>query len=120
LLGPLPLVPLVPPGLARRLETVVANETVIGCSNIGDLDPAVNRPDGTDAESMSIRMTEHLSRAELRRAGGAFFPVVSGRVAGALFISIGYTNAEATTTRDDLVAAVRGTLDEFGVSAAVR
>lgn len=120
LLGPLPLVVLVPPALARRLETAVARETVIGCSNVGDLDPVVNRPDGTDAASLSLRMFEHLTRAELRRGGGVFFPVVSGRVAGSLFISVGHTNAEATTTRDDLLSAVRRTLDDFGLQGTVR
>lgn len=120
LLGPVALVPLVPTALARRLETMVVRERVIGCSNVGELDPRVNRPDGTDAASMSIRMYEQLTRAELRRNGGAFFPVVSGRVAGALFISVGYTDAGAGTTRDDLFAAVRHTLDEFGLSGTVR
>ncbi len=120
LLGPLPLVPLVPRALARRLETLVADETVIGCSNIGDLDPAANRPDGTDAARMSIRMSEHVSRAELRRSGGVFFPVVSGRVNGAIFISVGFTDAAAATTREQLVAVVRRTLGEFGVSGTIR
>lgn len=120
LLGPLPLVPLVPRALARRLETVVANDAVIGCSNIGDLDPAVNRPDGTDAAAMSIRMCEHLTRAELRRSGGVFFPVVSGRINGALFLSIGFTDAEASVTREDLAAAVRRTLGEFGIPGTIR
>lgn len=120
LLGPLPLVPLVPRAVARRLGTVVADGTVIGCSNIGELDPVVNRPDGTDAAYMSIRMSEHLSRADLRRSGGVFFPVVSGRVNGAIFISVGFTDADAATTREELVAVVRRTLGDFGMVGTIR
>ena len=120
LLGPLPLVPLVPRALARRLETVVAGGPVIGCSNIGELDPVSNRPDGTDAVSMSIRMDEHLSRAELRRCGGVFFPVVSGRVNGSLFMSVGITDADATMTRERLAEVVEQTLGEFGLPGRIR
>lgn len=119
LLGPLPLIPLVPRAVARRVETAVSSEAVIGCSNIGEFNPMVNRPDGTDAVSMSIRMTEHLSRAELRRTGGAFFPVVSGRVNGALFMSVGFTDADVTMTRDRLADTARRTLGEFGLVGEV-
>ena len=105
--------------MARRVETAVSAEAVIGCSNIGEFDPVANRPDGTDAVSMSIRMTEHLSRADLRRTGGVFFPVVSGRVNGALFMSVGFTDADATMTRDRLAETVRRTLGEFGLAGEV-
>ena len=119
LLGPMPLVPLVPRALARKMHAAVADSTVVGCSNIGELDPAVNRPDGTDATHMSIRMAEHISRAELSRSNGAFFPGVSGRVNGELFVSIGFTDAGATMTRERLADVVRTTLAEFGLSGTV-
>lgn len=120
LLGPLPLTPLVPRALFRRLATVVADGTVIGCSNLGVLDPAANRPDGTDAVSMSARLRESLTRAELRRSGGVFFPVGCGRVNGSVFLTVGFTDADATTTREQLADAVRRTLDEFGLPGTIR
>ena len=117
LFAPLPLVTLTPKALARKLEQTVVPTGVVGSSNLGQLDPAVNRPDGTEAEFLAVRLTEALTMADLHRAGGAFFPLVSGRVGARLFMSAGYTNAEATTTRAELFEAVRATLGEFGMSA---
>ncbi|MGI9125828.1 MAG: hypothetical protein ACR2JM_13910, partial [Mycobacterium sp.] len=119
LLGPLPMTPLVPKALARRLEGVVGGEAVIGCSAIGEVDPAANRPDGTDADQFAIRMCEKISRAHLRRFGGTFFPVVSGRVRGTLFLSISYSNAEGTTTRDELARVVDDVLTDFGLTGTI-
>jgi hypothetical protein len=117
LFAPLPLVPLTPRAVARKLEQTVVPGGVIGSSNLGELDPAVNRPDGTEADLFAVRMTEALTVADLQRAGGAFFPVVSGRVAGKVFLSVGYLNREATTARAQVFDAVRGALGDFGLSA---
>lgn len=119
LLGPLPLTPLIPRILARRIESMVADE-VIGCSNIGELDPAALRPDGTDAVAMSMRLTENLTRTDLRITGGVFFGVLTGRAAGALAMGIGFTDSAAATTRDEVVAVVQRTLDDFGLSGTIR
>ena len=48
-----------------------------------------------------------------------YFPVVTGRVNGRIFISIGYTNAEASTTRAELAQSVRETLADFCLSGTV-
>jgi len=119
LLTPLPLVPLVPKAVARRLEGMIISTGVIGSSNLGQFDPAANRPDGTDADLFAVRMAETLTRADVRRTGGSFFPVVTGRVNGQIFISIGYTNAEDTTTRADVTKWVRETLEDFGLTARI-
>ncbi len=119
LFAPLPLVPLTPKALARKLEQTVVPGGVVGSSNLGALDPVVNRPDGTEAEFLAVRLTEKLTLADLRRTGGAFFPVLSGRVGGKLFFSVGYTNRDATTTRAELFDAVRGTLGDFGLTGAL-
>lgn len=119
LLTPLPLVPLVPRAVARRLEGMVIRNGVVGSSNLGELDPAANRPDGTDAEFFAVRMSENLTGADIRRTGGSFFPIVTGRVNGKIFMSIGYTNAEGTTTRDELIQCVGDTLADFQLSGAV-
>ena len=119
LLTPLPLVPVVPRAAARRLEGMVIKAGVIGSSNLGEVAPNANRPDGTDADFFSVRMAENLSTADIRRTGGMFFPVVTGRVRGRIFISIGYTNADDTTTRDELAQHVRETLADFQLSGIV-
>ena len=119
LLAPLPLVPLIPKAVARRLEGVIISTGVIGSSNLGEFDPAVNRPDGTDADYFAVRLAENLTLSDIRRSGGSFFPVVTGRVNGKIFVSIGYTNADNTTTREQVIERVQRTLDDFALTAHI-
>jgi hypothetical protein len=60
LLTLLPLTPLMPKRLARRLAGMALStaDLPIGCSNIGDVDAAINRPDGTDADYISMRLID--------------------------------------------------------------
>ena len=118
LLAPLPLTPLIPRVLARRLESMVVGTAVIGCSNLVEIDPAVNRPDGTDADYFAIRMFEHSDWAYPRRAI-AFPPVVSGRIGGRVFLSVGYAEADGTTTTTELKETVRGALADFGLTGFI-
>lgn len=118
LLAPLPLTPLVPKVVARRLEGLVVSSAVIGCSNLGDLDPAVNRPDGNDADLFAVRLAERITRTQARRSGGVFFPLASGRLAGTIFINVGYCDADGSTTREELSALVRDALDDMGLSGS--
>ena len=119
LLAPLPLVPLTPRSVARKLEETVIRNGVVGSSNLGELDPAVNRPDGSDADLFAVRTFEPLTLTDLQRSGGAFLPVLSGRVHGMLFLSVGYTNRDGSISRADILNAVRRTLDEFDLAALV-
>ena len=119
LLGPLPLVPVLPKAVARRVEGMVVGGRLIGSSNLGLLDPAVNRPDGTDADWFVVRMCERIDRAHLRRNGGVFFPVVSARVGEQLSINVGYTNIDGSTTTNQLLDMVRGALGDFGLSGHI-
>jgi len=119
LLAALPLTPLVPRSAARRVEGLVLKSKVLGSSHVGDLDPAANRPDGTDADSFSARMAEHITSDHLRRVGGIFFPLVAGRVHGEVWISIGFCNADGTTTREQLKEVAYGALADFGMTGTV-
>ena len=119
LVGPLPLVPVVPKAVARRFEGLVVGGRLIGSSNLGLLDPAVNCPDGTDADYFYVRLREQIDRAHLRRHRGVFFPVLSARVKGQVSISVGHTNAAGSTTTGQLSDAVRGALGDFGLSGHV-
>ena len=119
LLAPLPLTPLVPRGAARRLEGLVRGDRVVGSSNVADMDPMANRPDGTDAEWFAARMCERLTGADLRRSDGVFFPLVGGRINGRVYISVGYANAEGSNTRAELIETVERTLRDLGLSGTV-
>ena len=119
LLAALPLTPLVPKRAARRVEGLVLKSRVLGSSHVGDLDPAANRPDGTDADSFSARMAEHITSEHLRRVGGIFFPLVAGRIHGQVWISIGFCSADGTTTREQLKDVAYGALADFGMTGTV-
>ena len=119
LLAALPLTPLIPKSAARRVEGLVLKSRVIGSSHVGDLDPAANRPDGTDADSFSARMAEHITSDHLWRVGGIFFPLVAGRVHGEVWVSIGFCNADGTTTREQLNEVAHEALADFGMTGTV-
>ncbi|MGI9163815.1 MAG: hypothetical protein ACR2JI_12990 [Mycobacterium sp.] len=120
LLGPLPLVPYVPQQAVRRLEGMVLKSKEVGCSYLGELDPATNRPDGTDAVStFFLPFEQGITVRDIRRADGIFHPVISGRVNGRVWIAIGFSNAAYTTTRDELAAVARNALDDMGLSGSV-
>lgn len=120
LLAPLPLTPFTPKALVRRLEAMVVSvDSPIGCSNIGELDPALNRPDGTDADFVSLRLLEpQITTRVLNRIGG-YLSLVSGRVNGRIFISVGAWTVGAANTKDALRQTVRAGLDDFALSGVV-
>ena len=120
IMAPLALIPFVPKFVANRFQTVLQKSANITCSHFGDLDPAVNRPDGSDADwfyARHARTPDMADPALLRRAGGMFFPVASGRLGGRIYTSICYSDGAGSTTVEDLSAAARRALDEFGVTS---
>lgn len=118
LMGPLPLAPLTPKALVRRLEAMVVSvNSPIGCSNMGDLDPAVNRPDGTDADFVSLRLLEpRITTRELNQMNG-YLGLVSGRLHGRVFVAAGAWNPGGENTHAALRAVLSAALDDFGLAA---
>ncbi|PND54577.1 hypothetical protein CRM90_27135 [Mycobacterium sp. ENV421] len=120
LLGPVALAPLIPPGLARRLEGMALGAGApIGCSNLGKLDPAVNRPDGTDADHIVLRQFESRITADiLDRLGGTLF-LASGQINGEVSLSVAAWRPGGPNSKDLVAASVRHVLDEFGLAATI-
>lgn len=121
LLTPLPLTPFVPRFVARRLEGTVMRSANLTVSHFGDLDPAVNRPDGTDAEwfwARHARWADGIDADFLKRVGGLFFPIASGRLGGHLYMSVCHSDAGGVITTERLRNVVESVLGEFGVVSA--
>jgi diacylglycerol O-acyltransferase len=120
LLGPLALTPLVPVRLARRLEGMALGAgSPVGCSNLGRIDPAANRPDGTDAEFMNVRQAEsRITAAVLDRLGGMLF-LASLQVNGKVSVTVSAWKAGGPNSREQLAAVVRTALDDFGLPATI-
>ena len=121
LLAPLPLTSMTPKWVARRAAGMGlgAAANPIGCSNVGELDPAVNRPDGGEADYASGRLIEPgITKRTLERMGGQLF-MVSGRGRGKLWISINAYLAGRTNSTAALVEDTVNTLAEFGLTAEI-
>ncbi|BBZ67046.1 hypothetical protein MINS_24750 [Mycolicibacterium insubricum] len=111
----LPLAPFVPLRVARRLGAAMFGSQPISCSNLGELDPAVCRPDGTPADSLFLRPVDQNVREHEITTGGGQLVVVAGRVGGVVTIGIvGYTPG-GDNTRAGLRALVDAALGAFGL-----
>ena len=114
----LPLVPLLPKRVARRLLGVVtsgANGVV--SSHIGAAPAAANQPDGTDADYIAVRsLYPAMTRATMERTGGVL-ALLSGSVHGQVFVSaLGYLPGQADSN-DVLHRALSSTFDDFSLTA---
>ncbi|MEU0496340.1 hypothetical protein [Mycobacterium sp. NPDC006124] len=119
LLGPLALVPLTPAFLVRRLEGLVQQVgSPIGCSNLGALPPETNRPDGTEADYLGVRMLEPNTAAVLDRMGGMLF-VGSGRTGRHVFVTVGSWVVGGVNTRTAMRRALARAVADMGLTGAV-
>jgi hypothetical protein len=121
MVAPLPLASMTPKWVARRAAGIQLGAAgyPVGCSNVVDVEPASNRPDGTDADYMNGRLVEPgVTKRTLERIGGQLF-VASGRVHGKVFFSVTAYQPGRTNTQDWLREMTLLTLDEFGLKAEV-
>jgi hypothetical protein len=122
ILGPLPLTSFTPKWVARRAAGMGLGTAglPIGCSNIGDFDPAVNRADGTDADYAHGRLIEPgISKRTLERIGGQLY-VVSGRIHGKVWIAVNAYLTGRTNSKDALREDLSRTFAEFGLAAEIQ
>jgi acyl carrier protein len=120
-LAPLPLAALTPTWVARKLAGMAAGGTTlpVTCSNIGDLPPAANRPDGTDADYAYLRNLEpDMKKSTVEAMGGQLF-LGSGRGLGKMSLRVSAYVLGRPNTTDDLRELVAGTFAEFDLSAEI-
>lgn len=115
----LPLTPLVPKRAVQRTAGVMFGDLPVSCSNVGPLDPRVNRPDGTDAEYLLLRPVDQgVTRHELERVGGHLV-VASGRLNGTVSIGIVGYRLEGPNTLGALRETAAEVLAEFGLTGTI-
>ncbi|MBU9764971.1 hypothetical protein FR943_14110 [Mycobacterium sp. TNTM28] len=117
----LPLIPFVPRRALTRLSDafVGAAGLPVSCSNMGELDPAFSRVDGTDAEYVVMRgIDQNVVEHEIVSAGGHLV-LVSGRLAGKVSISIVGYQPGAANTKAWLRELTTQVLDEFDLTGTV-
>lgn len=109
----LPLNPFVPKRAVRRAADVMFGDLPVSCSNLGEIDPAVGRPDGTDAEYFMLRgVDQNLTRGQIERAGGQLV-VASVRLGPVVSLGIVSYQPGAVNTKQQLGDLATLTLAEF-------
>ena len=84
----LPIVPLLPKWLVRRMIRVAVGSASTGSSNLGAVSPAANRPDGTDADWFAIKMRyPSMTKATMHHTGG-LLNLLAGRTHEQVFVSV--------------------------------
>jgi hypothetical protein len=117
----LPLTPLTPKRAVRRLAEVAFgyDELPVGCSNLGDIDPAVACPDGAEADQVFIRLVEqYTTRASLQRTRGILY-VASGRIVDKVFLTVAAYQPDRKNSKSDLRQLAARTLAEFELAGAI-
>jgi len=114
----LPLVPLLPQRLIRRLVGVATGGTTnVVSSNLGPAAPAVNRADGTDADYFAMKsLYPGVTTAIMHRTGGVL-ALLSGRSHGRVFVSILAYQPGRPNSNDDLRQDLSSVLGDFSLSA---
>jgi hypothetical protein len=114
----LPLAPLLPRWLIRRMASVaLGGSTTSGSSNLGALDPTVNRPDGTDADHFAGRtLYPGVTKATMHHTGG-MLGLNSGRLHGQVFVSVFAFQPGRSNSNEDLRRDLSTALSEFSLNA---
>ncbi|MBV8787611.1 MAG: hypothetical protein JOZ00_13105 [Mycobacterium sp.] len=116
----LPLVPLVPERLGKQwLGAATNSAATVGSSNIGAVDPATNRPDGTDADHFAIRsLSARMTTGMLHQLGG-LLSLLSGRVNGRVFVSVVAYAPTGVNSNSALRQHLSSVLDEFSLASTM-
>lgn len=120
LMAPLPLTPFIPQFLVRRLEKMVLKVGgPIGCSNLGELPDAVNRPDGSHADHFDARLVEPgVTAADFASRGGLLWLAVAF-LHGRMSLNIRSWTVDGPNSAAALSDAVVAAFAEFGLSAVI-
>ena len=114
----LPLTPLTPKRAVRRLADVLFAfpDLPVTCTNIGDVDPVVGRPDGTDADHVFARGVD---QRVMRRILGQKFFLGSGRIGDTIFITVVAYHLNGSNSKPDLRELAAHTLAEFDLTGEI-
>jgi len=121
MLALLPLTPFIPKRAVKRGSEVLFgfDDLPVSCSNLGDLDPAVARVDGSDAEYVILRgIDRHVTRQYLESRGG-LLTVVAGRLGGKISMTVVAYQPGAENSKPRLREIAAGVLAEFGLTGVI-
>jgi diacylglycerol O-acyltransferase / wax synthase len=116
----MPLVPLLPEWLLRRMVGVAAdNATGVVASNLGEVNPAAYRPDGTDADRFAIKSeVPGMTKGFMHRTGG-MLALASGRVGRQIFVSVAGYQPGGSNSNGDVQRNLAGALNDFSLTGSI-
>jgi len=116
----LPLAPLLPQWLVRRVVSVSASSaTSVVSSNLGEVDPAAYRPDGTPADHFVMRSRgQGVTEAIMNRLGGLLV-LLSGRTHDQVFVSVLSYQPGRSNSNGDLRQQISTALNDFSLPATI-
>jgi diacylglycerol O-acyltransferase / wax synthase len=116
----MPLVPLLPEWLLRRMVGVAAdNATGVVASNLGEVNPAAYRPDGTDADRFAIKSeVPGMTKGFMHRTGG-MLALASGRVGRQVFVSVAGYQPGGCNSNGDVQRNLAGALNDFSLTGSI-
>ncbi|TMS53794.1 hypothetical protein [Mycobacterium sp. DBP42] len=102
--------------MAARSATRGAAFNLVGASNVGEVDAAAGRPDGTPAESFALRL-HHLGvdRPAMQQYGG-LQTMLSGTVQGRVFVSLISYLPGRLNSKDELRRQLSTALSEYSLA----
>src|SRR5262245_8486014 len=114
----LPLAPLLPQWLIRRMASVALGDaTTSGSSHLGVVNPAANRPDGTDADHFAMRiLLPGVTKATVNQTAG-LLGLLSGRMHGQVFVSVVAYQPGGPNSNDDLRRDLSSALSDYSLTA---
>ncbi|MCB0935949.1 MAG: hypothetical protein KDB55_08065 [Mycobacterium sp.] len=114
------LTPFIPKFVLRRLSNSQFKlGKPIGCSNVGALPEAANRPDGSEADFFGIRGGEaELTESILEMMGGHNL-VSAATLRGKVWFSVASWEVGRANTKAELIEVVGAALDDFGLAATL-
>jgi len=118
----LPLTPLVPKAVVRRGADALfgfSTDFPASCSNMGDVDPAVPRVDGTEAEYVMLRGVDRYVTKRFLQQRGGLLTIVGGRVSGRMNLTVVAYQPDGDNTKAALRELVAKTLAEFDLTGVI-
>lgn len=104
------------PLLPKRLFKVAGTATSVVSSNLGVIDPAVSRPDGTVADYSAVQNAyQGMTEAMLHRLGGVQ-AWASGRACGRVFVSVMAYQPGRLSSNDALRQELSSVLEDFSLT----
>ncbi|MDP7724615.1 hypothetical protein [Mycobacterium sp. TY814] len=114
----MPLVPFLPKRMVRKLVGIAAGTpSTVVTSNVGAIDSAVTRADGTPADCFAVMSLFPGVTTSMMHSTGGRLALASGRVQGRMFISVLAYQPDRFNSDDVLRQDLLSTLGEFGLAA---